>query len=168
MQTLTKTENNMLLNLLLVCLMSVTDSVPSKTIRAIVVDSETKARLRDAIVTLDGRQKIMTCWDGSFVLKDSASLITISKRGYLQRKLNYKELKDTIELINDGKFLDEVVVIGHYRRPSMNFGQIATQAAAEAPRQSGIGFDMFATVDRIINYKKYKRRKKAKKVLEGY
>lgn len=68
----------------------------------------------------------------------------------------------------DGKFLDEVPVVGHYRRPSIDFGAMASQAASSAPRQQGIGFDMFNMLYHIVNYKKYKRRKKAKKILEEY
>lgn len=161
-------RNNMLLNLLLICLMVVGDSCQTKTMRTIVIDAETRARIREATVTIDGKEKAKTSWDGSFIFEGNGSRITISKRGYLQRILNVEELTDTIELINDGKFLDEVVVIGHYRTPSINFRTISSEATKNVPRQSGVGFDMNDILDHLINHNKYKRRKKAKKVLKDY
>lgn len=68
----------------------------------------------------------------------------------------------------DGKFLDEVMVVGHYRRPSIDFGAMASHAVSCATRQQGIRFDMFNMLYHILNYKKYKRRKKVKKILEEY
>lgn len=142
--------------------------MPTNQVRAIVVDAETRARLRDATVTIDETEKIKTSWDGSFVYHGKGTRIAISKRGYLQRRLDASELTDTIELINDGRFLDEVVVVGHYRRPSFSFGAITSQAAKDVPRQQGVGFDMNDMLDHIINYKKHQRRKKAKKILMNY
>lgn len=155
----------MLITLLYFCLIAIGDNLTERTVHPIVVDAETMARISDVTVTVDGNARQQTKWDGSFTVPDTFAVITLAKRGYLQRTIYRNELTDTIKLINNGKCLDEVVVVGHYPKMQFSFQSSVTGGGHS---QGGGGFDMNQLLDNIINYKRHKRLRKTKKVLSGY
>ena len=141
------------------------DSVKVSPRNAVVVDAETRARIRDAEITTDDREAGKTIWDGSFIVPDSFAIMKIKKRGYLTRILTPEEISDTIVLLNSGKTIDEVVIWG--KRPSMGFKYSPPKGADMMGATSGMGFDFFKTLDHIFNAKKYKRRKRARKIIDS-
>ena len=48
---------------------------------AVVVDAETRARIAEAVITVDDREIGKTLWNGSFLIPDSFALLTIKKPG---------------------------------------------------------------------------------------
>ena len=89
----------------------------------------------------------------------------IKKVGYLTRTLTPEEVTDTIVLLNNGRAIDEVVVWG--KRPSMGLRFSPPKAYCRPGVTSGFGFDLFKTMDKIFNAKKYKRRKRAKRIIDS-
>lgn len=158
----------MLISLLFFCLMAFGDNLTERQIRPVVVDAETMARVSDAVVVVDDTTRLHTEWDGSFTAPHSFAVITISKRGYLPRTIFCNELSDTIKLLNNGKCLDEVVVIGHYPKSQVSFGSSVTGATEGVSDNGTVGFDMNQLLENIVHYRKHKRLKKARKVLSEY
>lgn len=149
----------------LLALMAVGDSAGASPKEAVVVDAETRARIRDAEILADGRDAGKTIWDGSFHVPDSFAVMKIKKRGYLTRILTPEEVTDTIVLLNNGRATDEVVIWG--KRPKRRFSFTPPKGSDMMSGSSGMGFDFFKTLDHIFNAKKYKRRKKARRVLDA-
>lgn len=133
---------------------------------AVVVDAETRARIAEAVITVDDREIGKTLWNGSFLIPDSFALLTIKKPGFLTRKLVREEITDTIELLNNGRTLNEVVVWG--KRPSTYFKYTPPKGSdmMGVSSSSGVGFDFFKAIDNLFNFKKHKRRRKARKALD--
>ena len=90
----------------------------------------------------------------------------IKKPGFLTRKLVREEITDTIELLNNGRTLNEVVVWG--KRPSTYFKYTPPKGSdmMGVSSSSGVGFDFFKAIDNLFNFKKHKRRRKARKALD--
>ena len=76
-------------------LMVAGDSICVSPKSAIVVDAETKARIRDAEIMADNKVAGKTIWDGSFHIPDSFAVMKIKKVGYLTRTLTPEEVTDT-------------------------------------------------------------------------
>ena len=156
---------NMLALSSLLGLMVAGDSICVSPKSAIVVDAETKARIRDAEIMADNKVAGKTIWDGSFHIPNSFAVMKIKKVGYLTRTLTPEEVTDTIVLLNNGRAIDEVVVWG--KRPSMGLRFSPPKAYCRPGVTSGFGFDFFKTMDKIFNAKKYKRRKRAKRIIDS-
>lgn len=152
--------------------MVLNDSVPqTPSYHAVVIDAETHVPMRDVKIVVDsGGRDTLTNWDGTFSVTLPFRQLTISKRGYLTRKLNCDEVSDTIFLLNNLTNIDEVVVWGKNRSFSFNLGNIKKDAARTGKESSpsGYSFDFFQTLDRVTHRGKYKRRKKYKELLKGY
>lgn len=157
----------MIANMILFMAMTLTDSVSqTASYNAIVIDAETNTRIRDAKVVVDGGiAETKTIWDGSFSVSGPFKQLSISKMGYLTRKMNYEERTDTIFLINNCKNIDEVVVWG--KRPSIQM-DLKMKPNETIGMSQPSGMDFLAALDHIVHAKKYKRRKKCKEYLKEY
>ena len=71
------------------------------------------------------------------------------------------------ELLNNGRTLNEVVVWG--KRPSTQFKYTPPKGSdmMGVSPSSGVGLDFFKAIDHLFNFKKHKRRKKARKALDS-
>lgn len=142
---------------------------------------ETKVPLRDVNIKWDRDKQVSTLWDGSFTLDSIATdtartdtcderTITLSKPGYLERVMQISQLTDTIELLPAFNKLSEVVVWGKYKPRTITFS--LSGMPQELPHPSagasvGVG-DIMLGIENLINYKKRKRQKRVKEVLENY
>lgn len=146
---------------------------------------ETKVPLRDVSVRWDRNKEVSTLWDGSFTLDSIATdtartdtcderTITLSKPGYLERVMQISQITDTIELLPAFNKISEVVVWGKYKPRTMTFSlngtsqdKLADAKAPSAGASIGVG-DIMLGIENLINYKKRKRQKRVKEVLENY
>lgn len=148
------------------------------TIRGIVADMLTKTPQRDVQISLNTGHSVTTPWDGTFVIDDSLfSSATITRSGYLVRRMNREEFSDTIFLLPSERLLGEVEVWGRKPdREGLN-RQISSLDAILIANGQNLSFSPLGLVFYLLNKsgllpdsesKARRKKEKLKAILDNY
>lgn len=137
--------------------------------QSVVIDAETGVPVREVQVFVNSMEgkRIVTDWQGTFEIPDTARNLTLCHTRYERRTIDIGEATDTIRLLPNINRLNELVVKG--KRPEVSsqmmasIGKVIQEAAAAQPK-TGVSFDFFS----IFNYKKRKRTKKRIESIKDY
>ncbi|MBO4821788.1 MAG: hypothetical protein J5548_10025 [Prevotella sp.] len=114
-------------------------------VRCVVIDKETGVPVRDVKACTDVGGVFTSDYQGNLVIDTIFHSAVLRHGSYLERKVEKRELRDTLWLLPKAIKLEEVVVWGEARKgvfPWMSI--VMAQAAATAtPPPGGVSFDFF-------------------------
>lgn len=137
--------------------------------QVVVIDAETDVPARDVQIYVDSLRgrRIVTDWQGTFAMPDSAERIILCHSRYERLETEVANVADTIFLLPNVRRLNELVVRGKAPRvnPQIFAGmkEAAQEGAAEAPK-GVVSFDFFE----LFNARKRRRTEKRIKAIENY
>lgn len=137
-------------------------------VHCVIIDKETGVPVRDVKAYTDKGDVFTTDYQGQLVIDSVFHSATLSHGSYLERKVERKELVDTLWLLPKAIRLDEVVVWGVARKGVFSWMSTAMeQAAATAtPSSALVSFDFFEMFKKKPLSKK--ARKKNKQILSEW
>lgn len=134
----------------------------------VVIDKETGEPVNKATVVTNKGESVVSTKMGHVTLNNSFESLTINHISFLQRKMDKKEVSDTIWLLPKAIHLREVVVYGEDRPLIKSVVKDAVKDAAmyAPPSQAIATFDFFSMFEKKPLSKK--ARKRNKKILENW
>lgn len=137
----------------------------------VVADMDTRVPIAGVVVSTNNGQRVVTDYTGHFHTQLPFSSATVSKKHYMQRRVNATELQqDTLFLIPQEVVLNDVVVTA----PGMSFDmKKAMQKEMEVARlpKPSEGFNLLGLFQLIMPSAKAKAQSRAgkiKKILDKY
>ena len=133
----------------------------------VVIDKETSEPVNNATVVTNKGENAISTKMGHVTLNNPFESLTISHISYLQRKMDKKEVNDTIWLLPNAVHLHEVVVYGEDRALIKSVVADAMKdVPMYAPPQALATFDFFGMFRKKPLNKK--ARKRNKEILENW
>lgn len=133
----------------------------------VVIDKETGEPVHNATVVTNKGESTNSTKMGHVTLNDTFESLTINHISYLQRKMDKKEVNDTIWLLPNAIHLHEVVVYGEDRPLIKSLVKDAVKdAPMYAPPKAAANFDFFKMFEKKPLNKK--ARKRNKEILENW
>lgn len=113
--------------------------------RCVVIDKETGVPVRNVKAYTDRGDVFTSDYQGNLVIDSVFQSAALKHGSYLERRVDCKEVTDTLWLLPQAIKLEEVVVWGEARKGVFSWMGIAMeQAAASAtPPPAGVSFDFF-------------------------
>ncbi len=138
--------------------------------RGVVVNMETGVPQCDVIVYTDGGESVVTAWDGSFILRDSFTVVRFASPHFEKRTVCLSEFTDTIRLLPSQNTLSEVEVWGRRKDLSRRFRPDKGELQLQQPVQQGFNLlgilSYFMKKDRPT--RKERRRQRHQELLDNY
>ena len=137
-------------------------------VRCVLIDKETGVPVRDVKAYTDKGDVFTSDYQGNLVIDSAFHTAALRHGSYLERKVESREVKDTLWLLPQAIKLEEVVVWGEARKGMFPWMKIALEQAAETatPPPGGVSFDFFEMFKKKPLNKK--ARKKNKQILEEW
>ena len=134
----------------------------------VLIDKETGEPVNKATIVTNKGESAVSTKMGHVTLNNSFESLTISHISFLQRKMDKKEVSDTIWLLPKAIHLHEVVVYGEDRPLIKSVVKDAVKDAAlyAPPSQAIATFDFFSMFEKKPLNKK--ARKRNKEILENW
>lgn len=138
----------------------------------VVADMDTRLPLSGVVIATNNGQRVTTDYLGQFHTQVSFSSATISKKHYIQRRVDATELlQDTIFLIPQEIVLNDVVVTAPGMKFNMQGSMRSISENAKLTQQAQQGFNLLGVFGLLFQSKKSKasgRAEKIKKILDNY
>ena len=133
----------------------------------VLIDKETSEPVNNATVVTNKGESARSTKMGHVTLNDPFESLTISHISFLKRKMDKKEVTDTIWLLPNAIHLHEVVVFGEDRPLIKSLVKDAVKdAPMYAPPKAAANFDFFKMFEKKPLNKK--ARKRNKEILENW
>ena len=137
----------------------------------VVADMDTRVPIAGAVVSTNNGQRVVSDYTGRFHTQLPFSSATVSKKHYMQRRVNATDLQqDTIFLIPQEVVLNDVVVTAPGMSFDVNKAMQKEMDAARLPKPSE-GFNLLGLFQLLVPSAKAKaqsRAEKIKKILDKY
>lgn len=137
----------------------------------VVADMDTRVPIAGVVVSTNNGQRVVTDYTGRFHTQLPFSSATVSKKHYMQRRVNATELQqDTLFLIPQEVVLNDVVVTAHGMSFDMKKAMQKEMEVARLPKPSE-GFNLLGLFQLIMPSAKAKAQSRAgkiKKILDKY
>ena len=140
-------------------------------LKAVVANIETLVPVRDAVIYSTDGIDTVSCWDGTFCLKDSFKQFSVSHPHYITRVIFIGEFHngDTILLIPKEGYISEVEVWGTSKSKNKQFLLKKTDAQLLSARLDGGNLlGLFGLIGSFFSNKKESTENKLKRILEDY
>lgn len=137
----------------------------------VVADMDTRVPIAGVVVSTNNGQRVVTDYTGRFHTQLPFSSATVSKKHYMQRRVNATELQqDTLFLIPQEVVLNDVVVTAPGMSFDMKKAMQKEMEVARLPKPSD-GFNLLGLFQLIMPSAKAKAQSRAgkiKKILDKY
>lgn len=138
----------------------------------VVADMDTRLPLPGAVIATDNGQRATTDYLGRFHTQVAFSSATVSKKHYIQRRVDATELQqDTVFLIPQEVVLNDVVVTAPGMSLDLQKSMRGIGENAKLTQQAQQGFNLLGLFQLLVPSKRSKgmqRAEKIKKVLDNY
>lgn len=140
-------------------------------LKAVVANMETKVPVRNALIYSIPQNDTLSCWDGTFCLKDSFERFTISHPHFITRVVNAGEFHngDTILLIPKEGYIGEVEVWGKRKNKNAQFQLDKVDAQLLAARNKGGNLlGLLELIGKAFTREHESKKHKLKRILDDY
>ena len=137
----------------------------------VVVNMETGVPVCDVIVYTDRGESVVSAWDGSFLLRDSFTVVRFANPNFEKRAVYLHEFTDTIALLPSQNTLSEVEVWGKRKDINQHFRLDKTEIQLQQPVLQG--FNFLGILSYFLKKKdrptrKERRRQRHQELLDNY
>lgn len=138
--------------LILIVLLAMLGQVAYAQKTCVIASAENHVPIREALIHTNNNHWARTDYRGYWTMRYQFDSATVSKPGFMNATIRYKELPDTLFLLPDAKQLGEVTVWGKNQEGIKNMEEDIQEKINSLPTSSaGIGFDAFGWMDKQGN-----------------